>query len=204
MAAADGMKKRLATRSLRCTLLAVVLSTTASVLGQEQVFRIDPSQSSVDFALSATLHTVHGSFRIKSGELTIDPAAGKASGVIALDATSANTGNKSRDSKMHTEILESRKYPEIRFTVQSMKGDVPGDGDSQIQLTGVMSLHGGDHLMTITAPIHVANGHVTADIPFVVPYIQWGLKNPSTFLLKVSENVDIKVHTVGSLSPARK
>ena len=50
----------------------------------------------------------------------------------------------------------------------------------------------------------VSNGHVTADVHFVVPYVEWGLKDPSTFILRVSKKVDITVHAVGTLSPAPK
>ena len=162
------------------------------------------SQSKVEFTLTAVLHTVHGSFRVKGGELKIDAAAGKASGSIVIDATTADTGNRTRDSKMHEEILESGKYPEIQFTVQSMRGNVPTDGASEVQLTGVMTLHGSDHPITVAVPLRVADGRATADVSFVVPYVQWGLKNPSTFLLKVGDTVDLKVHAVGSLSTLRR
>jgi hypothetical protein len=43
---------------------------------------------------------------------------------------------------------------------------------------------------------------VAADLVFAVPYIQWGLKNPSTFILRVSDKVAIAIHAVGRLEPA--
>jgi hypothetical protein len=33
-----------------------------------------------------------------------------------------------------------------------------------------------------------------------VPYIKWGLKNPSTFIFRVSDTVDISIQAVGQLS----
>jgi hypothetical protein len=47
-------------------------------------------------------------------------------------------------------------------------------------------------------PTHVdaAGGHYTATAHFVVPYVKWGMKNPSTFVLRVSEKVDIDVRLV--------
>jgi hypothetical protein len=29
-----------------------------------------------------------------------------------------------------------------------------------------------------------------------VPYVQWGMKNPSTLFLRVSNKVEISIHTV--------
>jgi hypothetical protein len=37
-----------------------------------------------------------------------------------VDATSGDTGNTGRDHKMHQEILESQRYPEIIFTPTRM------------------------------------------------------------------------------------
>ncbi|MGC2111134.1 MAG: YceI family protein [Candidatus Korobacteraceae bacterium] len=191
-------------RHLRSLLLVALLSAAPEVRAQQQVFHLDRSQSSVEFTLADVLHTVHGTFRMKSGDLELNPANGKASGTLIVDATSGDTGNQSRDHKMHKEILESAKYPEIRFTIQTIHGSLPTDGISQLELSGVMTLHGSDHAFTVTAPVRVSNGRAAADVPFVVPYVQWGLKNPSTFLLRVSDKVDIVVHAVGSLSPAVK
>lgn len=71
-----------------------------------------------------------------------------------------------------------------------------------MQLEGIMTLHGGQHEMTITAAVQVNQGSVTADAHFVVPYVQWGLKNPSSFFLRVSDRVDITVHAVGRVTAA--
>jgi len=34
-----------------------------------------------------------------------------------------------------------------------------------------------------------------------VKYREWGMKNPSTFILRVNEKVEIHVHGVGKLTP---
>jgi hypothetical protein len=51
--------------------------------------------------------------------------------------------------------------------------------------------------MEIAIPIIVNGDTVSADIPFEIPYVKWGLKNPSTLFLRVSEQVEINVHVVG-------
>jgi polyisoprenoid-binding protein YceI len=188
----------------RLLLLLVLLVGLGTAFAQEMVFQLDPAQSNVQFTLGDVLHTVHGSFRMKSGSVRFDPATGNASGVLVADATSGNSGSNGRDKKMHKEILESAKYPEFRFTVQSVHGTVSPNGASQVQLSGVLNLHGSDHPLTVVAPVQVSNGQVTSDVAFVVPYVQWGLKNPSTFILRVSDRVDIVVHAVGTVAIAAK
>lgn len=191
--------------NLRCrvwfvVLLTFLVGTGQHALAQPVTFHADPARSNVDFTLGDVLHTVHGTFRLKDSTVQIDPAKGSASGVVIVDATSGNTGNDSRDHKMHKEILQSDKYPEIRFTLQKMEGSLPASGNSEIKLSGTMSIHGGDHPMTVTAPVQINNGRVTTDVHFVVPYVQWGMKDPSTFVLRVNKEVDIVVHLAGSLS----
>lgn len=181
-----------------CLLLAGLASASAA---QEKEFKIDAAQSSVDFTLGDVLHTVHGTFHLKDSAIEFDPQSGSASGALVVDATSGDSGSKGRDKKMHKEILESAKYPEIRFTVQKITGSVPVNGTAQVQLSGIMNLHGSDHPMTVTAPVTVTNGHASTDVRFEVPYVQWGLKNPSTLFLRVSDKVDIVVHAVGNLAP---
>jgi len=170
---------------------------------QEAVFNLDPATAKVEFTLSATMHTVHGTFKLKSGVIRFDPATGKASGAVIVDATSGDTDNSSRDRKMHADILESAKFPEITFTpaqvsgapdLKSISQSSPKPG-SQVQVSGVFRLHGQDHPMILTFSLQPgAQGSLEASTQFVVPYIQWGLKSPNTFFLHVGDTIDVDVH----------
>ncbi len=183
----------------RCAVLASLFCLGIGLSAQEVSFHADPSKSHVDFVLGDVLHTVHGTFRLKDATVQFDPGTGKASGVIVVDATSGDSGNETRDHKMNKDILESARYPEFRFTLQTMQGSLAQAGSSEIKLSGTMSVHGADHPLTVTVPVQISNGEVTTDVHFVVPYVQWGMKDPSTFVLRVSKEVDITVHLVGSL-----
>jgi len=180
--------------------LLLALSGPIAAFAQEMQFQLDPAQSKVEFVLGDVLHTVHGTFNLKPSTIYFDPQNGTASGGFVVDATSGNSGSKGRDKKMHKEILESAKYPDIRFTIQKLQGTLPLNGTARIQMTGLMNLHGADHVVTLTAPVQVTNGHASADVQFEVPYVQWGLKNPSTFILRVSDKVNIVVHATGAIS----
>jgi polyisoprenoid-binding protein YceI len=168
--------------------------------GQNRIFVADPNQSRVEFTLGDILHTVHGTFHLKSGNLRFDPTTGVAAGQLTVDADSGDSGNKARDRKMKKEILETQAYPDIVFTPRQVKGAIASRGKSQLELDGIMVLHGQSHPMEIAIPLIVNGDTVSVDIPFEIPYVEWGLKNPSTLFLRVSEKVDINVHVVGRFS----
>ena len=48
--------------------------------------------------------------------------------------------------------------------------------------------------------IRVSQDQVTAEAMFTVPYVEWGMKNPSNFLLKVNDRVEIEIEAVGRLN----
>lgn len=188
---------------LRASCLWIVLfgmftlTFAPPAFGENRIFVADPNQSRVEFTLADILHTVHGTFHLKSGELRFDPTTGVAGGQLTVDADSGESGSKARDRRMKKEILETQDYPEIIFTARQVKGAIASQGKSQVELDGIMTLHGQSHPMEIAVPMTVNGGIVSADIPFEVPYVKWGLKNPSTLFLRVSERVEINVHVVG-------
>ena len=169
-------------------------------LAEDTTFVLDSAQSRVDFTLGATMHTVHGAFKVKSGSLHFNPATGAAGGELVVDASSGNSGSNARDKRMKRDILETEKYPDIVFRPQRVAGVVPGEGSSQVQLDGVLTLHGQDHPMSLVVPLNITGSNASAEVRFVIPYVKWGLKNPSTFLLRVSDKVDIKVQAVGQIT----
>jgi polyisoprenoid-binding protein YceI len=181
-------------------LLALLFSLAAMAPAQEQTFELDPAKTTVRFTLGDVLHTVHGTFKTKSGTVRFDPSSGTASGAIVVDATSGDSGNSTRDHKMHKEILESGKYPEITFSPNRIVGTVTGG--STIQVEGIFRIHGADHPLTLAVPIAMGGGNLTASLHFTVPYVAWGMKNPSTFILRVNKEVEIDIVAVGHLTAA--
>jgi len=189
-------------KRVRILLACVIAAISVAATAQTYVFEMDPHESRVDFTLGDVLHTVHGVFQLKGGSIHFDTATGAASGLITVDATSGESGSHGRDHKMHKDILESDKYPDITFAPQHISGQLPQDGKAQVTMTGIMTLHGQPHEMSINVPVEVHAGRAVADMGFLVPYVQWGLKNPSTFILRVSDKVDIGVHAVGRIEAA--
>src|SRR5258708_22504218 len=115
----------------------------------ETVLVLDPDQSKVHWTLGTTLHAVHGTFAFKSGTLQFDSATGKASGEIAVYATSGDSGNDSRDRKMHKEVLESARYPDVVFRPDRVEGKIVPHGTFTVQVHGTFVVHGGEHELTV-------------------------------------------------------
>ena len=108
---------------------------------------------------------------------------------------------------MHEEILESHKFGEIIFTPSEVHGSIAPQGTSQVSVVGVMKLHGQEHPLTLNFSVQPgASCKIQATTKFSLPYVKWGLKNPSTFILKVDQEVDIEIHATGQItsSPAHK
>jgi polyisoprenoid-binding protein YceI len=171
----------------------------ASAQSQELRLQFSASGTRVTFTLGDLLHTVHGSFNFKSGEVQYDPATAGVRGSLVVDATSGQTNNRMRDRRMHREILETDRFPEITFRPDRVEGKVANPGASTVQVHGFFSIHGADHELTIPVRVQVFPDHWIADANFTVPYVKWGIKNPSTFLLRVSESVEIEVHATGAI-----
>src|SRR5579863_519145 len=103
-------------------LLAVFCFAAPAIWAQDLTFELDPANTKIDFTLGASLHTVHGTFALKSGVIHFNPATGAASGSVVVDVKSGESGNSVRDHKMHKEILQSEQYPEATFSPTKMSG----------------------------------------------------------------------------------
>jgi polyisoprenoid-binding protein YceI len=174
-------------------------SAHATRAAEQIVLSVDPAKSTVHWSVESSLHTVHGTFNVKRGTVSVDPATGKASGEIVVDATSGESGNNARDRRMHKEILESNQYSEVVFRPDRADGTIVAQGDSSLKLHGIFSLHGADHELNVSTQATLREGQWKGTAAFEVPYIEWGLKNPSNFLLKVKPVVDVQLDLVGSV-----
>jgi polyisoprenoid-binding protein YceI len=182
-------------------LISVFALGAETLLAQEMTVELDPARTRIEFTVAATLHTVHGTFVLKSGTVHFDSSTGSASGLVVVDATSGDSGNTGRDHKMHQEVLESQRYPEITFTPTRMSGRVDPQGTSSVQVDGIFKLHGADHAITLTLPVQAQGQNLSVRTHIVISYMAWGLKNPSTFILHVGEKVDIDINAAARVLP---
>lgn len=193
--------KRTNPHRLRLTIAVALISLYSFAASAQQVqITLDPAQTKVNWVLGDVLHTVEGTFKLKSGSIVFDPKTGDASGQIVVDAKSGQSGNDKRDAKMQTEVLESARFPEIVFLPKHVTGNLPAQGSATLQVQGIFRIHGGDHDMTLSFPVQADGSRATATTKFVVPYEAWGMKNPSVMFLKVENKVEIAISAVGTVT----
>ena len=106
-----------------------------------------------------------------------------------------------RDKRMHKEILETAKYPEVVFHPTQVEGNVASSGPSDVKLHGIISIHGSDHELTAMVHAELAGDHWTGTGKFEIPYVTWGIKDASNFFLKVKHVVNVELATSGTAKP---
>jgi polyisoprenoid-binding protein YceI len=183
-------------------LLALPLLFACNAHAQHQTFTIAPDASAITFTLGGSAHSTHGTFHVTDGSIDFDRTAGTISGKVDVAAGSGNSGDQSRDKKMTNEVLDATHFADVTFVPHSYQGNVAPMGDSTIQVTGTFTLHGTPHEITVPMQIHIDGANCVAKAHFTVPYVKWGLKDPSVFILKVSKEVDVDLTLVGHLSSA--
>jgi polyisoprenoid-binding protein YceI len=161
----------------------------------------DPASTTIHWTLGAVLHTVHGTFKLKSGVVHLDPRTGEMTGLLVVDATSGESGNSERDQKMHQSVLESSKYGTITFRPIHLNGTFQPNQTQTLMVDGVLNLHGKDHPLQLTVDLRPTSNAMSVATHFDVPYVQWGLKNPSTFVLRVSKDVSVNIEATAQIKP---
>jgi len=186
---------------MKCfAVLALAVTFAPAAVAQHETFAVNPDSSEVKITLKTTHELVNGAFHIQSGSIEFDPNAPKMSGSVAVLAGSGKTGNGSRDKRMNKEILQVEQHATISFDPNSYTGVIPPSGDSTIQVTGIFTLLGTPHEITIPMLVHLEGKTATAKAHFEVPYIQWGLKDPSFLFWKAEKDVAIDLSLSGTLS----
>jgi polyisoprenoid-binding protein YceI len=183
-------------------LLMLPLFAASSALGQHQTFTIDARSSTIAFSLGDVLHSVHGVFQVQGGSVEFDPAAREISGSIVVAAASGHSGNDMRDRKMQKDILDAPHFADVSFVPHSYEGLISLNVESRIKVTGTFTLHGNTHELTLPIQLHIDGKQCTVNAHISVPYVKWGLKDPSTFILRVAKEVTVDIKLVGTVSHA--
>jgi len=183
---------------LRNALLFLAAASTPALHAQQKL-SLDPAHSEVNFILGSNVHTVHGTFNIQQGDLDFDPATGNTTGSIVVDALSGQSGNSARDHRMTNDELKAPTFKTIAFAPSHFTGTFNSTGDSTLTVHGLFTLLGTPHEIDVPMQVKVNGDQLHATGSFTMPYVQWGLKDPSTFVFRVNKEVQIDLSLTGTL-----
>jgi polyisoprenoid-binding protein YceI len=96
-------------------IFVMLLSVATLGSAQKQTMTVDPASSNVTFALTGTGHEVHGTFHVSQGTINFDRNSPGVSGSVVVSAASGESGEKSRDKKMHSDVLDVAHYADVTF-----------------------------------------------------------------------------------------
>lgn len=181
------------------TLTLAVGSACAQGAPSKMTLHFDPTTTTIRWTLKDILHTVNGTFQLKSGLITLDEKTGVAEGEIIVEATSGESGNGARDRRMQKDVLESAKYPEVIFHPQKVTGIVRDGQTQDVTVEGTFTIHGVDHLLFLQVKTTLNGNVLLAKTHFEVPYVAWGMKDPSTLILRVGKTVQVDVDAQASV-----
>ena len=184
----------------RCaTVLLALAASAVPAFGAAYSLELKPENTKIHWTLGDILHTVNGTFNLEHGTIEFDTQTGKASGQMVVDVLSGNSGSEARDSRMHANVLESKKYAEATFVPGRVEGALAVPGTSNIKLYGMFTIHGVAHEMAMDVQATTTVDQIHTTLSFDVPYVSWGMKDPSNFLLKVNKTVKVSIEVSGAL-----
>lgn len=179
--------------------MLAVGSACAQGAPSKMTLHFDPTTTTIHWTLKDILHTVNGTFRLKSGLVTLDETTGVAEGEIIVETASGESGNSARDRRMQKDVLESAKYPEAIFHPQKVTGIVRDGQTQDVTVEGTFTIHGVDHPLFLQVKTTLNGNVLMAKTNFIVPYVAWGMKDPSTLLLRVGKTVQVDVDAQATL-----
>jgi polyisoprenoid-binding protein YceI len=189
------MKPNFRRIAMACALLSgSVPFLSAQTQAHPVTLHFDAAHTQIHWTLGDILHTVRGTFRLKSGLVMFAPATGAAQGELLVDVDSGDSGNATRDQRMKKDVLQSQTYPEAIFHPEKISGGALSGSIQQVTVSGTFTIHGRDHPLSLVISTQMTDKtHAHLTTHFVVPYVQWGMKDPSTFVLRVGKEVSVDV-----------
>lgn len=177
--------------------MAAFVRQAAAAELRSGTLELDPSKTLIEFRLPGGLHTTHGTFKLEHGTIRADLTTGEADGSIVVDAASGDSGIGARDNRMKDSVLEVQKYREITFTPGHITSKLGADGQFRAKLRGVLTLHGAGHQVVMEVEGRLIGDRLVAKSHFSVPYVEWGMEDPSVLFFTVAKQVDIDIATAG-------
>ena len=172
--------------------LYVSIASATDASSHQRTLVLKPEATAIHWTLSGNMHTVHGTFELKRAVIDLNLEDGSVDGLVEVNATSGQSGNTARDQRMQS-ILESDRYPIISFHPTKVIGRVMPFRDEVVTVEGIFRIHGADHPLQMQINIHPKGNAIILKTEFAVPYVDWGMEDPSILFFRVDRTVNIEV-----------
>ena len=134
---------------LAAALFGTTLAVATTARAEPASYTVDPAHSSV---MSESRHfgtsTVRTRFPVKTGNITIDPAAKTGKGSIYIDVSALATGVPALDTHLKgNDFFDAAGYPEATFVANAFQFD----GDKVTQIGGDLTMRGKTAPVTLKA-----------------------------------------------------
>ena len=128
-------------------ITAITVVWLSSAASANEMYKFDPSGSTIGFTVHQFLGTTHGKFTRFNGKIDIDREHPENSSVTAqIDVRSMDTQIKKRDDHLRSpEFFNVEKFPQMTFRSRNVKRTGPQSGD----ILGDLTMHG------VTRPITI-------------------------------------------------
>jgi polyisoprenoid-binding protein YceI len=185
---------------VRALVVGVLLAAAAPAAAEPYRLELDPALTEISFTLGARLHTVRGRFTLASGEIAFDPETGAASGEVRVDARSGDTGIDRRDRVMHEEVLDSAAHPLLVLRPERIEVARREDDALSGTLYGRFEVRGASHPIELAFEGTRQGESARVAVRFDVPWVAWGLPDPSNVVLSVEKTLAVAVSAGGRLA----
>ena len=186
-------------------LVALVMqSTTMSPRAMVQVRGPIPNGRVTSGMLSFDGHATVGNFtgttRTVAGRITGAPDISGVRGWVEAPVESLKTGDGKRDKDLN-KSMESSKYPNLRFDLNSITPKQSAGDSMPVTLHGTLNIHGVTRPVEFPGTIEFkgANARVRSDFPLNLKEYAIGGLSKMLGILKMHENIEVHVDVVFQL-----
>jgi len=168
-------------KSLLFTLL------TSFNLCSQELWKIDPNNSSIKYSGSHYLHNWNAQNNKISGLLNVEDISIKNIGVIAK-VEDFNSGNSSLDSNA-MRVVEALKYPNVIFRSSYIEYN-----NERIYIEGFLEFHGIKKNFKVEGKIENTKDLIKIDTRFIIKLSDFEIKRPSLLLRKVENEISVEIN----------
>ena len=170
------------------SLVLIVLFVMLYLVGSAQTF------AGKNISTSLYSSTPLEDIRAVSGKTTAVLIAGKGEIALQVPVRSLEFDRKLMQEHFNENYMESDKYPFAKFRgVIAEAIDYKRDGDYDVTVNGVLSVHGVDQKRAIKGRLSVKDGAVQISTEFKVACASHKIKIPTLVFTKIAEEITVKV-----------